>query len=191
MNRPSLAIGVDIGGTTTKCGIVNHSGTIVGTGSVLTTSMYNSPEAFVEALYKALLIAIEKVGFGNIKGIGVGVPNGNAHTGTIEYAPNLPWKGVVHLAKMISEGFGCSLCANQRCQCGYNRRERINYRRQRGGFHSAAFVPWHDTPGLISLHKPQGIISHISTQGTKKLCCSYMSLHSPNTPYLLQLLFYI
>lgn len=106
MHHQPFAIGVDIGGTTTKSGLVNHRGAIVATGSVLPTGMYHSAEAFVEALYKALLPAIEKIGPENIKGIGVGAPNGNVHTGTIEYAPNLPWRGVVPLAQMISDRFG-------------------------------------------------------------------------------------
>jgi glucokinase len=111
MNNQAFAIGVDIGGTSTKSGIVNHRGQIVGTGSVLPTGMYYSAEAFVDALYKALLPTIEKVGVDNIKGIGVGAPNGNVYSGTIEYAPNLPWKGVVPLAEIISDRFDltCSL----------------------------------------------------------------------------------
>jgi glucokinase len=42
---------------------------------------------------------------GRIKGIGVGAPNGNVYTGTIEYAPNLPWKGIIPLAKLIQDKF--------------------------------------------------------------------------------------
>src|SRR5512138_2887719 len=40
-----------------------------------------------------------------MKGIGVGAPNGNYYTGTIEYAPNLPWRGIIPLAKLIKEKF--------------------------------------------------------------------------------------
>lgn len=111
MNKQAFAIGVDIGGTTTKCGIVNHKGAIDDSGCVLATGMYSSPEAFVDDLYKALKPTIKKVGLQNIRGIGVGAPNGKIHTGTIEYAPNLPWKGVVPLSQMITERFGipCAL----------------------------------------------------------------------------------
>ena len=35
----------------------------------------------------------------------MGAPNGNIYTGTIEYAPNLPWKGVIPLAKLIQDKF--------------------------------------------------------------------------------------
>src|SRR6185436_19525983 len=41
-----------------------------------------------------------------LSGIGIGAPNGNYFKGTIEFAPNLKWKGVVHLAKMFSEKTG-------------------------------------------------------------------------------------
>jgi glucokinase len=111
MNSQLYAIGVDIGGTTTKYGIVNNRGEIMSTGSVLPTGMYYCPVAFVEAMHKSLLPAMEEIGVENIKGIGVGAPNGNVHTGTVEYAPNLPWKGVVPLAEIITKRFGvpCSL----------------------------------------------------------------------------------
>lgn len=40
------------------------------------------------------------------KGIGIGAPNGNYYSGTIEFAPNLPWKGVIPLAAMFEERLG-------------------------------------------------------------------------------------
>ncbi len=53
---------------------------------------------------------IEKAGgIGRMKGIGVGAPNGNFYTGTIEYAPNLPWQGIIPLAKLIENKFGFQL----------------------------------------------------------------------------------
>ncbi|HEY8399551.1 MAG TPA: ROK family protein [Flavihumibacter sp.] len=97
------AIGVDIGGTNTKCGIVNRRGEVLQYEQ-LSTPEYETPEAFVDALCVRLNLMIEKVG-GNavIKGIGIGAPNGNYYTGTIEYAPNLRWRGVVPLADMVSQ----------------------------------------------------------------------------------------
>jgi glucokinase len=57
-------------------------------------------------LHKALFPSIEQAGaVGRIKGIGLGAPNGNFYTGTIEYAPNLPWKGVIPLAKLAEDKF--------------------------------------------------------------------------------------
>ena len=58
-------------------------------------------KTFIDELHKHLSELIEKAGgIGRMKGIGVGAPNGNYYTGTIEYAPNLPWKGIIPLAKL-------------------------------------------------------------------------------------------
>jgi glucokinase len=105
-----FAIGIDIGGTGTKYGIVNHRGVITYKGE-LATNKFEEVKDFVAALHEALKPAIETIGKENVKGIGVGAPNGNFYTGTIDYAPNLHWKGVVPLAKLITDEFGirCSL----------------------------------------------------------------------------------
>ena len=100
-----LAIGIDIGGTNTVFGIVNHRGNIKYRGA-LGTADYETPEDFLKALKKALRPAIDEVGGKKkIQGIGIGAPNGNFYTGTIEYAPNLRWKGVIPLAQMVNKMF--------------------------------------------------------------------------------------
>ena len=106
-----FAVGIDIGGTNTKYGIVNHRGEIIEKGD-LRTDAFKTVEAFMEALHKVLSPIIEKhQKDGKVKGVGVGAPNGNYYTGTIEYAPNLQWKGVIPVAKMVTEKFGlpCAL----------------------------------------------------------------------------------
>ena len=100
-----LAIGIDIGGTNTKYGIVNHRGEILEKGE-LRTDAYPEVKEFVDALYKALNPIIEKYSDeAAIKGIGIGAPNGNPFSGTIEYAPNLRWKGVIHLCELVTAKF--------------------------------------------------------------------------------------
>lgn len=100
-----LAIGIDIGGTNTKWGVVNHRGEIIEKGD-LRTDEHHTVESFIEALYSTLHPIIEKHGRQLIKGIGIGAPNGNYYKGTIEYAPNLHWKGVIEITKMITAKFG-------------------------------------------------------------------------------------
>ncbi len=105
------AIGIDIGGTNTKYGIVNHRGDITNRGDISTTN-HVDVEKFIEELYNELYPAIEAIGGESmIKGIGVGAPNGNYYNGTIEYAPNLQWRGIIPLAKLITKRFKkpCSL----------------------------------------------------------------------------------
>ena len=100
-----LAIGIDIGGTNTVFGIVDARGAILYRGAIA-TKQYDTIEKFIDALYIAILPAIESSGgIERIKGIGIGAPNGNYYNGTIEYAPNLHWKGIIPLVEMVSAKF--------------------------------------------------------------------------------------
>lgn len=100
-----LAIGIDIGGTGTKFGIVDRNGNILHS-SEISTRGHVTINDFIEELHKHLYPLIERAGGpGRIKGIGLGAPNGNYYTGTIEYAPNLPWKGIIPLAKLVEDKF--------------------------------------------------------------------------------------
>jgi len=99
-----LAIGIDIGGTNTKYGVVNHRGEILQKGEIKTDD-YPEIDAFVNALYDILNPVMKSIKESTFHGIGIGAPNGNYYTGTIEYAPNLKWKGVVPLANLISKKF--------------------------------------------------------------------------------------
>ncbi|TAD84860.1 MAG: ROK family protein [Bacteroidetes bacterium] len=104
--QPQYALGIDIGGTNTKFGIVNTRGDIFYRGAI-STRKHEDVEAFIDDLYEATLPAIASIGGpSEILGIGVGAPNGNYYKGTVEYAPNLGWKGVVPLAEMMSKKFG-------------------------------------------------------------------------------------
>ena len=102
MEKPYV-IGIDIGGTNTVFGVVDARGTILYNGSIK-TGTYEDVNDYVSALAVGLKEVIEQAGGpGNIKGIGVGAPNGNYFSGCIEFAPNLPWKGKIPLAQLISE----------------------------------------------------------------------------------------
>lgn len=106
-----MVIGIDIGGTNTKYGLVNHRGQIFDKGDIKTDG-YATIEEYVDALHTAIYPLIQKFEKDyQLKGIGVGAPNGNYYTGSIEYAPNLPWKGTLKIADLISKKFGvpCTL----------------------------------------------------------------------------------
>ena len=101
----AFVVGVDIGGTGTKFGIVDNVGNVLF-ASEISTKKHEQVHTFIDELHRELSVLIEKVGgVGRIKGIGVGAPNGNVYTGNIEYAPNLPWKGIIPLARMLQDKF--------------------------------------------------------------------------------------
>ena len=100
-----LVIGIDVGGQTTKCGIVDARGTVLAQ-TVIRSDETTDHEAFIASLAEALnRIIAEAQAEGRIRAIGVGAPNGNDNTGPLEYAPNLKWGGakVIPFAKLLSE----------------------------------------------------------------------------------------
>ncbi len=105
MEKPYV-IGMDMGGTNTVFGVVDARGTVVSK-SAIKTGTHDNVNLYVNDLHVEMMKLIDKVGgIDKIKGIGIGAPNGNYYTGNIEFAPNLPWKGVIPFAKLMSEKFG-------------------------------------------------------------------------------------
>ncbi len=105
MEKPYV-VGIDIGGTNTFFGIVDARGTVIASDSIK-TGAYTDVETYVDEVCKNLVPLLEaNGGRDKVKGIGVGAPNGNYYTGTIEFAPNLPWKGVIPLATLFEERLG-------------------------------------------------------------------------------------
>lgn len=105
MEKPYV-VGMDIGGTNTVFGVVDSRGNVLVSDSVK-TQQYEKVEDYVEAVCAKLIPLVGRVGgVEKIKGMGVGAPNGNYYNGTIEFAPNLPWKGIIPLARMFEEKTG-------------------------------------------------------------------------------------
>ncbi len=101
--KKEVAVGIDIGGTNTDFGIVDKEGNCISNSSIKTDKFKDAP-AFVEALSEKIKLQIKLLkGEFRVKGVGVGAPNGNYFTGNIEFAPNLKWKGVIHLADLLGK----------------------------------------------------------------------------------------
>ena len=101
----SYVVGIDVGGQTTKLGVVDARGTVLAQ-TVIRTDTYSDIEPYIAELAEALnKIIKESATEGLIKGIGVGAPNGNYYTGTIENAVNLSWGGTktIQFTKLLSE----------------------------------------------------------------------------------------
>lgn len=100
-----VTIGIDIGGTNTKYGVVDRAGKVYHQNSIRTLD-YEAFDDFFRAMCEVL-----KDGLGKIEedvvltGIGVGAANGNYYTGSIERATNLKWKGVLPVTKMFTDEF--------------------------------------------------------------------------------------
>ena len=100
----SYVVGIDVGGQTSKIGVVDARGTVLAQ-TVIRTDTYDTVEPYIAELAEAVKQLIKESGTeGKIRGIGVGAPNGNYYTGTIENAPNLLWgRKRVEFSKLLSE----------------------------------------------------------------------------------------
>ncbi|MCF0174082.1 MAG: ROK family protein [Bacteroidales bacterium] len=100
-----FVVGVDVGGQTSKLGIVNKDGNVVAQ-SVIRTDQTAVAEEFLSTLAKAIkdLLAGSKLSLEDINGVGIGAPNGNYYSGCIDDAPNVAWaNGVkVPVAEILS-----------------------------------------------------------------------------------------
>lgn len=100
-----IIAGVDIGGTSTKFGLVDYEGNVLYQGSVKT--QFPEVNDYVDVLENAIRVGLESLTEQyELTGIGMGAPNGNYYKNTIEEAPNLPWKGVVPMGQLIEDRFG-------------------------------------------------------------------------------------
>lgn len=103
MKQNKAIIGIDLGGTNTCIGLVGADGTIIETLRFKTFD-YPLIEDFIEKISEQVVFLAEKSNLSkdNIR-IGIGAPNGNYYNGSIELAPNLPFKGIVPLKDLLEE----------------------------------------------------------------------------------------
>ncbi len=101
--KKRVTAGIDIGGTNTVIGLVDKTGRIIEKASFL-TKYHKTFKEYIDVLSKNINILLKK-GEYYLDGIGIGAPNGNIFRGTIEYAANLEWKGILPAAELISKNF--------------------------------------------------------------------------------------
>lgn len=104
----NLTIGIDIGGTNTAIGFVNHNGEVSAKTSIPTPS-HGDINAYIDEIAVAI-DALEKELRAEhpdaiVLGIGVGAPNGNFYKGTIEYAPNMNFGDIIHFVDLLKAKF--------------------------------------------------------------------------------------
>ena len=101
----TYAIGIDIGGTNTDIGLVRSDGTCMARTN-LPTQNFNNIELYADALAEEIRKLLSDKKIEKIEGVGIGAPNANYYTGTIDFAPNLPFKGKLFLRDMLTSRLG-------------------------------------------------------------------------------------
>lgn len=100
-----VVIGIDIGGTFTKFGVVDRNGNCLK-DNFTSTDKFVDFEVYLEHLHTEIVELISTINEEiKIRGIGIGAPNGNYYQGTIEMAPNLNWKGIIPFVEKFQDYF--------------------------------------------------------------------------------------
>ncbi len=103
MTKQKLVAAIDIGGTNTVFGLVDADGKIL-IKETISTEQFPIPEDLVAVVCEHIKRAMKQFAETyELAGAGIGAPNGNYFKGTIEFAPNLKWVGVIPLAKLFEE----------------------------------------------------------------------------------------
>lgn len=102
MNK--VVAGIDIGGTNSEVGLVDDNGKVLDRACLKTRKHGADFDAYLQELTEIINKLAVKNGV-QIKGIGIGAPNGNIHNGSIENAPNLDWEGVVPFCEKLEAFF--------------------------------------------------------------------------------------
>ncbi len=96
-----VVIGIDIGGTFTKYGIIDINGHCIKE-NFTNTDKYSDFDIYLENLHTEIEETVSSINESiEIKGVGIGAPNGNYYSGTIQDAPNLNWKGTIPFVEKI------------------------------------------------------------------------------------------
>lgn len=101
-----IRAGVDVGGTNTKIGLVDSNGNILKHAR-FSTADCSTYEIFIDSIGNSIRELLDPED--ELVGIGIGAPNGNFYSGCVEFAPNMPFKGVLTIRDSLKKSFDCPI----------------------------------------------------------------------------------
>lgn len=100
-------IGIDLGGTNIKGGLINDEGSII-VSEIVKTESYKGPDAVIDNIISLVKLLLQKSGmsYSDIEGVGLCSPGlVNSKEGIVIYSNNLKWENV-HIVKRIENELG-------------------------------------------------------------------------------------
>ncbi len=105
MAQTDFVVGIDIGGTNTRIGLVDREGRCLSDTSI-ETNAHEGAHLLVARIARSIEeLHLPLKATNALKGIGIGAPNANYYNGTVEYPPNLAWPGVTDVVGMFKKNF--------------------------------------------------------------------------------------
>mgnify|MGYP001428037002 CR=1 FL=1 len=112
MNK--VVVGIDIGGTITKIGLIDKKGKCISKIS-FRTKENNEFDDFIKNI-KNSIVKLNKKKL-DVSSIGIGAPNANSLEGTIETPANLKWKGKLEIIKKLNNFFNIPIKLSNDANC--------------------------------------------------------------------------
>ena len=107
MEKPYV-VGIDIGATTAKIGLVDMRGNVLAQTAIRSNDTTDAQQ-FIDNLCDAVRQLVKpKYSLDEVRGIGIGAPNANFYKGTIENTVNLTWGGakIIPFSEMMTACIG-------------------------------------------------------------------------------------
>jgi glucokinase len=105
MAQTDVVVGIDIGGTNTRIGLVDREGRCLSENSIATNAQEGATLLVARIARSIQEQYAPRKSSHVLKGIGIGAPNANYYKGTVEYPPNLAWPGVTDVVGMFKKIF--------------------------------------------------------------------------------------
>jgi glucokinase len=103
MAQTDIVVGIDVGGTNTRIGLVDREGRCLSEQSIVTNA-HQEAKLLVARISRSIEEQYAPRRSSHVlKGIGIGAPNANYYKGTVEYPPNLAWPGVTDVVGMFKK----------------------------------------------------------------------------------------
>ncbi|MGL6064064.1 MAG: ROK family protein [Fusobacteriaceae bacterium] len=100
----SYVVGIDLGGTNTKIGILNEKGELLKSDSIKTLSQHGIEDCFSRIWKKAKELAEDlNVDEKQIKGIGMGIPGPVENQETVGFFANFPWEKGINASLLMGK----------------------------------------------------------------------------------------
>lgn len=102
MGKKRVTLGIDIGGTNTAFGLIDEEGNCINKSSIPTNALDPAEDLFKRLFKNFDEVCTSSSDKYDIKGVGIGAPNANYYSGTIENPPNLNW-GTVNVVDQVQK----------------------------------------------------------------------------------------
>lgn len=97
----TIVAGIDIGGTNTEIGLTDRDGHILHS-TRFSTKSFATPDKMAEQCSNWIINTCTENSY-HLAACGIGAPSGNYYSGSIEHAPNMPWRGIIPLAGLFEK----------------------------------------------------------------------------------------